>query len=252
MKKRIDLNCDMGESFGAYTFGADEELMKYITSANVACGYHAGDPNVMNRTVQLAKDHGVSAGAHPGFPDIAGFGRRLIEFSPEEIYRLIAYQVGALQAFCKIHHVNMNHVKPHGALYNYATRDRAAADAIADAVYDIDPNLVLFGLAGSTLIEAGREKGLKVASEVFADRTYQTDGSLTSRNETGALIDDVDTAVKQVERMVSDGVVQAVNGDLVNIEADTVCVHGDGPQAVNFVRKLRKALDKAGVQVGKV
>lgn len=249
MRKRIDLNSDMGESFGAYTFGSDEKLLKHITSANIACGSHAGEPNVMDRTVELAKQNNVAIGAHPGYPDLAGFGRRIIAFSPDEIYRQVVYQIGALQAFCKVHHVEMQHVKPHGALYNLAAHDREAADAIVHGVYDLDSSLLLYGLAGSKLLDAGREVGLRVASEVFADRTYQPDGSLTSRKEANAMIMEVDTAVAQVKRMITEGVVQAVNGELVAIEADTICVHGDGLQAVDFVKKLRSALDEAGVEV---
>lgn len=249
MGKRIDLNSDMGESFGAYTFGADEQLLKHITSANIACGSHAGEPNVMDQTVKLAKQNNVAVGAHPGYPDLAGFGRRMIAFSPDEIYRQVVYQIGALQAFCKVQHVEMQHVKPHGALYNLAADDREIADAIARGVYDLDSSLVLYGLAGSKLLVAGREAGLRVASEVFADRTYQPDGSLTLRTEANAIIQDVNAAVAQVERMVTEGVVQAVNGELIAIEADTICVHGDGLHAVDFTKKLRMALGEAGIEV---
>ncbi|PAV30990.1 lactam utilization protein LamB [Virgibacillus profundi] len=249
MGKRIDLNTDMGESFGTYTFGADEKLLKHITTANIACGFHAGDPNVMDQTVQLAKKYNVAIGAHPGFPDVAGFGRRMIEFTPDEIYRLVAYQIGGLQAFCRIHGVKMQHVKPHGALYNLAARNREVADAIAKAVKDIDPSFILFGPAGSELLEAGKRSGLQVAAEVFADRTYQPDGSLTSRFEKDSMIEDVDIAAAQIEQIIKNGVVKAVNGELVAVEADTVCVHGDGPHAVGFVKKLREMLDNAGVEV---
>ncbi len=249
MGRRIDLNCDMGESFGTYTIGADADLMQHITSANIACGAHAGDPDVMDRTVRLAKKHGVAIGAHPGFPDLAGFGRRMIDFSPEEIYRTVVYQVGGLQAFCNVHQVKMQHVKPHGALYNLAARDRATADAIAQAVYNVDSSLIVYGLAGSELLTAGRERGLRVGSEVFADRTYQPDGSLTPRKESGALIEHVTTAIQQVEQMVKSGVAKAVDGTLIEIEADTVCVHGDGTHAVKFAKELRKALDAGGISV---
>ncbi|OZU88826.1 lactam utilization protein LamB [Virgibacillus indicus] len=249
MRKQIDLNCDMGESFGAYTFGSDERLLEHISSANIACGFHAGDPNVMDRTIRLAKKYNVAIGAHPGFPDIAGFGRRMIEFSPEEIYRIVLYQIGSLQAFCKVHQVQMLHVKAHGALYNQAVYQRATAEAIVRAVYDLNPSLILYGLAGSELLKAGREAGLTVASEVFADRTYQPDGSLTPRHDKNSLIQDVDQAVAQVKRMLRSGNVQAVNGELVEIEADTVCVHGDGPHAVGFVENLRKSLTEQGIKV---
>ncbi|MFB4167790.1 LamB/YcsF family protein [Virgibacillus sp. JSM 102003] len=249
MAKRIDLNCDMGESFGAYKIGSDEKLLEFVTSANIACGAHAGEPNVMDRTVRLAKEHHVSVGAHPGFPDIAGFGRRMIDFSPDEIYRMVVHQIGGLQAFCTVHGVQMQHVKPHGAMYNLAAKNRDVADAVARAVYDVDSRLVLFGLAGSELLAAGREVGLRVASEVFADRTYQADGSLTPRGRTDALIRDVDAAVLQVEHMVEEGVVRAVTDEMVDIEADTICVHGDGEHAVTFVEKLRAMLERAGIVV---
>ena len=249
MEKRIDLNSDMGESFGAYSFGSDEQMLEHITSANIACGFHAGDPNVMDRTIRMAKENNVAIGAHPGFPDIAGFGRRMIDFSPDEIYRLVLYQIGALQAFCKIHQVKLRHVKAHGALYNQAAFHRETADAIAQAVYDLDPSFILYGLAGSELLKAGREAGLNVASEVFADRTYQPDGSLTPRHKKNALILDVNQAVEQVNMIISDGKVQAVNGELMKIEADTVCVHGDGPHAVSFVKSLRKLLVAQGIEV---
>ncbi|MUK89051.1 5-oxoprolinase subunit PxpA [Ornithinibacillus sp. L9] len=249
MQKRIDLNCDMGESFGAFKIGSDEELMKWITSANIACGAHAGDPHVMDRTVQLAKQYGVAIGAHPGFPDLAGFGRRVMDFSSDEIYRSVIYQIGSLQAFCHIHDVQMKHVKPHGALYNLAARNRQVADAIAKAVYDLDSSLVLFGLAGSELLAAGRAIGLAVASEVFADRSYQPDGSLTPRNQEGALIEDVNQAVTQVTQMVAAGEVKALNGETIAIEADTVCIHGDGTDPVRFVTKLRESLADDGMEV---
>ncbi|MFD2044955.1 LamB/YcsF family protein [Ornithinibacillus salinisoli] len=249
MKKFIDLNCDLGESFGAYKIGSDEQIMPTITSANIACGAHAGDPHVMDQAVRLAKKYNVSIGAHPGFPDLAGFGRRMMDFSPEEIYRFVVFQIGSLQAFCNIHHVTLRHVKPHGALYNLASRNRKVADAIAQAVYDLDSNLILFGLAGSELINAGRETGLAVASEVFADRTYQLDGSLTPRSATGALIEDVDIAISQVDRMVSEGTVKTIDGNIIDIEADTVCIHGDGSDPIDFVNKLRDRLGTKGVQI---
>ncbi|MBP1948021.1 LamB/YcsF family protein [Virgibacillus litoralis] len=249
MAKRIDLNCDMGESFGAYTIGSDEKLLESVTSANIACGAHAGDPTVMDRTVRLAKEHHVGVGAHPGFPDIAGFGRRMIDFSPNEIYRMVVHQIGGLQAFCKVHSVQMQHVKPHGAMYNLAAKNRDVANAVARAVYDVDSKLMLYGLAGSELLVAGRELELTVASEVFADRTYQADGTLTPRGRADAVISDVDDAVQQVERMVNEGVVRTVNGETVDIKADTICVHGDSAHAVSFVEKLRVMLESAGIVV---
>ncbi|MFC3041529.1 LamB/YcsF family protein [Virgibacillus xinjiangensis] len=246
---RIDLNCDVGESFGPYTIGADEELMDYITSANIACGGHAGDADVMDRTIKLAKEKKVAVGAHPGYPDIAGFGRRAIEYSPGEIYRMLIQQIGALQAFCHVNHVPLKHVKPHGAMYNQAARNRSLAEAIVQAVYDVDSDLILYGLPGSELIRAGNEAGLKTVSEAFADRTYLADGSLTPRNRPDALITDQQAAVQQVERMVNEGVVEAVNGEMVTLEADTVCVHGDGPHAVHFVHGLWRSLHEKEIKV---
>ncbi|MEN2768704.1 LamB/YcsF family protein [Ornithinibacillus xuwenensis] len=248
-EKRIDLNCDMGESYGVYTFGGDQELMNHITSANIACGAHAGDPNVMHQTVALAKKNGVSIGAHPGFPDIVGFGRRKIEMSPEEIYRWTIFQIGSLQAFCKAHHVALHHVKPHGALYHVAARNKEAAKAIAQAVYDVDNSLILYGLAGSELLTEGRKHGLTVASEVFADRTYQKDGTLTPRTEQNALIHDPHKAIEQVKRMIVHGKVEAVDGSQLTIEADTICIHGDNPQAISFAERLQKELIKLGIDV---
>lgn len=249
MKKQIDLNCDMGESFGVYSIGSDAELMTVITSANIACGAHAGDFNVMDQSVILSKENGVKVGAHPGYPDLAGFGRRMMPFSPEEIYRFMIFQIGSLQAFCKVHHIPLHHVKPHGALYNVAARDHTIADAIAKAVSDLDDSLLLYGLAGSELIAAGKKYGLTVANEVFADRTYQADGTLTPRSEKNALIEDVEKAVEQVKQMVMEGIVQAVDGSTVQVQADTVCIHGDNPQAVEFARKLKRQLIADGITV---
>lgn len=243
-QKTIDINCDMGEGFGE-----DEALMRYITSANIACGAHAGNYNVMDATVRLAKKYGVAVGAHPGYPDIKGFGRRDLELSPDEIYRLIVYQIGSLAAFCKVHGVKMQHVKPHGALYNLAAQNKDAAEAICRAVYDVNPKLVLYGLSGSLLVSASRQIGLETASEVFADRTYQSNGSLTPRTEKGALIDNPEHAVKQVKTLMEKGYVEAVNGSQVNLEADTLCIHGDGENAVIFASALRYGLENSGITV---
>lgn len=236
---RIDLNCDLGE--GA---GHDRELMPLVTSANIACGAHAGDRETMRATVALAREHGVAIGAHPGFRDREHFGRKELTLSPEALSRLVTEQVTALAEFAHV-----RHVKPHGALYNLAARDRMVADAIAEAVRAIDPALVLFGLAGSELLAAGRAKGLHVVGEFFADRTYRGDGSLTPRTQSDALIVDEAVAVAQVLRVATKGVVCATNGVDVPIEAETVCVHGDGPHAVAFARRLRTALKAAGVDV---
>ncbi|MDV2886670.1 5-oxoprolinase subunit PxpA [Alkalihalophilus pseudofirmus] len=249
---RVDLNCDLGESFGAYKIGQDEFILDHISSANVACGYHAGDHNVMAATVKMAKERGVSIGAHPGFQDLMGFGRRQIQTSPEDIYHFVIYQINALKGFCHLNNVSMKHVKPHGALFNMAAKDPVMAKAIAQAVYDTDPSLVLFGLSGSELTKAGEELGLTVANEVFADRTYQPDGSLTPRTEANALIHNTNAAVEQVLQMVKEGTVTAVDGSTVKIKADTVCIHGDGENALSFAQTLREVLTNEGVTIAPV
>ncbi|WP_332698306.1 5-oxoprolinase subunit PxpA [Halalkalibacter lacteus] len=250
--KSVDLNCDLGESFGTFVVGQDELILEHITSANIACGYHAGDHNVMAKTVKMAKEKGVSIGAHPGFPDLLGFGRRVIETDPMDIYHFVIYQISALKGFCYIHDVPMNHVKPHGALFNMAAKDPVVAEAIAKAVYDTDPSLVLFGLSGSELTKAGSRVGLTVANEVFADRTYQPDGTLTPRTEHNALIHHTEEAVEQVLTMVKTSTVQAVDRSIIPMQADTICVHGDGPSALNFARELREALLAEGVKISAV
>lgn len=237
--RSIDLNCDLGE--GA---GQDAALMPLITSANIACGAHAGDEATMRATVTLARERGVGVGAHPGFADRANFGRTEQELTAGALHELITWQVGALRELGPV-----GHVKPHGALYNLAARDRAVAEVIAEAVFECDPELVLFGLAGSELVAAGRARGLRVASEVFADRTYQADGSLTPRSRVDALIVDEDVAVAQVLQMVGEGVVRATDGTEVKIEADTVCLHGDGAHAVAFARRLNAELRAAGIAI---
>jgi UPF0271 protein len=246
---RIDLNCDMGESFGAWTMGDDAELMRTVTSANIACGAHAGDPAVMRRTVRLAREHGVAVGAHPGLPDLAGFGRREMRVSPDEVEGLVLYQLGALSAIARAEGVALAHVKPHGALYNMAARDGALADAIARAVHAFDPALVLFGLAGSLMLPAGEAAGLRVASEVFADRAYERDGSLASRRVTGAVIHDPDAVAARAVQMVREGRIVATNGQWIAVKADTICVHGDTPGAAGLARRVRSALEDAGVGV---
>ncbi|WP_029191210.1 5-oxoprolinase subunit PxpA [Ornithinibacillus scapharcae] len=245
----IDLNCDMGEGFGVHSFGLDDELMDVITSANIACGGHAGDSEVMDYTVRLAKEKGVAIGAHPSYPDLVGFGRRYMGLSPEEIYRLMIYQIGSLQAFCSVHNVSLHHVKPHGALYNVAAKDKSIADAIAKAIYDLDSSLILYGLAGSELLTAGKARGLAIASEVFADRTYQADGSLTPRNDERALIIDSDKAVEQVKQIVLNKEVEAIDGTVIPMIADTICVHGDSSKALSFVLRLKEELHQAGIKV---
>jgi UPF0271 protein len=245
----IDLNCDLGESFGAYRMGADERILPYISSANIACGFHAGDPSVMRKTVKMALENQVAIGAHPGLPDLIGFGRRTMAISPEEAFDLIVYQVGALWAFVQAEGGRLHHVKPHGALYNMAAVNQKLSEAIAEAIYKVNPQLILYGLAGSELINAGNKLGLQTAQEVFADRTYQPDGTLTPRNLPHALLADPEQAARQVVRMVKDGKVRALSGEEISIPADTVCIHGDGPHAVAFVHTIREFLSKEGISI---
>ncbi|PAQ13064.1 lactam utilization protein LamB [Bacillaceae bacterium SAOS 7] len=246
---RVDINCDLGESFGAYRMGADEEIMPFITSANIACGFHAGDPVVMRRTVKLALKHSVAIGAHPGFPDLIGFGRRPMELSAEEVYTSVLYQLGALSAFVQTEGGKLHHVKPHGALYNMAAKDKQLAEAIVQAIMDFDSSLILYGLSGSELIKAGKTARLKVAEEVFVDRTYQVDGSLTSRRDPKAFISTDQEAVQQAIRLVQEGVVEAVTGETVAMSADTICIHGDGPHALTFASYIRKELESRGIVI---
>ncbi|NML67164.1 LamB/YcsF family protein [Hymenobacter sp. RP-2-7] len=247
--KTIDLNCDMGESFGAWTLGDDAGVMPHITSANIACGFHGGDPSVMRRTVRLALQHGVALGAHPGLPDLVGFGRRDLAISPTEAFDMTVYQLGALQAVARSEGATLRHLKPHGAFYNMAATSAPLAEALAEAVYKVQPELVLFGLAGSQLTKAGEKLGLRTAHEVFADRTYQPDGTLTPRRQPDALITDSAQARAQALRMVQGGYVRTQAGQEIAIRADTVCLHGDGAHAVAFARELRAAFEQAGVKV---
>ncbi|HID64797.1 MAG TPA: LamB/YcsF family protein [Anaerolineae bacterium] len=246
---KIDLNCDMGESFGRYTIGNDEAIMPYITSANIACGLHAGDPLVMECTVRLAQEHGVGIGAHPGFPDRQGFGRRVMQLAPEEAEAFVLYQIGALAAFAKAAGAELVHVKPHGALYNLAARDRPLAEAIARAVARFSRQLILVGLANSLLVEAGLESGLPVAREAFADRAYEADGSLRSRRLPGAVLEDPAQAAEQAVRIARDGLVVAYTGEEVPVQAETVCLHGDTPTAVEIAKTIRRELQAAGIKV---
>lgn len=245
----VDLNCDLGESFGAYTMGMDAEVIPKVTSVNVACGYHAGDPLIMEKTVALAKQHGAAIGAHPGFPDLMGFGRRQMVVTPEEAGAYVKYQVGALMAFAKGHGLRLQHVKPHGALYNMAAKDEKLAEGICKAIYSIDPKLIFMGLAGSVMLEAAERIGLKTASEVFADRAYNDDGSLVARSKPGAVIHDPEAAVARAVKMAKEGKVISINGKEIDIRADSICVHGDNPKAIETVIKLRNALIEQGVEV---
>jgi 5-oxoprolinase (ATP-hydrolysing) subunit A len=245
----IDLNCDMGESFGAWIMGNDEALMNYISSANIACGFHAGDATIMRKTALLALQKGVAIGAHPGFADLQGFGRRNMALNALEVYDICIYQIGAMLNVVKSLGTTLHHVKPHGALYNMAAKDAKLANAIAQATKDSDSDLILYGLSGSLLISEAEKIGLQTASEVFADRTYQNDGSLTLRTQANALIEDTDAAVNQVVRMIKDKTVISTNGNSISIKADTICVHGDGVYAVDFAKALNNRLKAEGLLV---
>ncbi|MCY1528204.1 hypothetical protein D9M68_633030 [compost metagenome] len=244
----IDINCDMGESFGPWVMGQDLELFAHVTSANIACGFHAGDPDVMLRTVRAAIEAGVAIGAHPGLPDLQGFGRRTMSMTPDEVYALVIYQVGALDAFARSQGGRLHHVKTHGALYNMTARDPALANAVARAVHDLDPTLPIY-VANAAIAQAARDFGLPTVFEVYADRTYQDDGTLTPRSLPHAMIEDVDQAIAQVKRMVKDGVVRSLSGKDVPIAADTLCIHGDQPGAVQFASQIRTALEAEGIAV---
>lgn len=248
----VDLNCDIGESFGPYTIGNDEELMNYATSVNIACGFHGGDPQTMRKTVKLALSKNVGIGAHPGLQDLLGFGRREMQISPQEAYDLVVYQIGALYGFIKAEGGTMQHVKPHGALYNMAAKNLSLAEAIAEAIYKVNPELILFALSGSELLNAGKKIGLKTASEVFADRTYRNDGSLTNRREENAIIRDFHVASKQVTDMITKSTVQSVQGETLSIQADTICLHGDGENSVLFARTIATGLHTSHIKIQKI
>ncbi len=245
----VDLNSDLGESFGAYKIGRDEEVIPLVSSANVACGFHAGDPSIMAKTAALCKENGIAMGAHPGFCDLVGFGRRNMNVAPIDVKNMILYQVGALDAFCKAQGIKLQHVKPHGALYNMAAKDAALAKAICEAVYEYDPSLILMGLAGSEMIVQAKAIGLPYASEVFADRAYEDDGTLVARTKPGAMIKDEDEAVKRVIGMIKTHKVTSINGKEIEIVPDSVCVHGDSEKALIFVKKIRDALKNEGIAV---
>jgi len=245
----IDLNSDLGESFGAWTLGDDEAIMPSVSSASIACGFHAGDPTVIRRTLGLAKRHGVAVGAHPSYPDLAGFGRRDMALAPEEVTDVVMYQVAVLAGMAAAEGLRLRHVKPHGALYNRAARDESTAAAIARAVALIDRDLALFGLAGSMLLDAGRREGLRVASEAFADRGYEPDGRLRARHLPGALVTDADQVVARVMGLLEDRSIAAVDGSRLRLDADTICVHGDTPGAAELARALRAGLEARGVRI---
>lgn len=246
---RIDINSDVGESFGAYTIGHDAGLMKSITSANVAAGFHAGDPSVLRETIRLAKANGVAVGAHPGFPDLAGFGRRELNVTAREAEDFVLYQIAAVAGVAAAEGVSLQHVKPHGALFNMAVRNAELAAAIARAIVAFDRSLILFGLPGSEILAAGRAAGLRVAAEVFADRAYEPDGSLASRRKAGSVIHDADAVVARAVRMAKERTVVAVDGSVVPLEADTICVHGDTPGSDVLAARIRAGFEQAGVAV---
>jgi len=245
----IDLNCDMGEAFGNYPMPNDDILMDYISSANIACGFHAGDPEVMQHTVKMAIKKGVAIGAHPGLPDLQGFGRREMKISANEAYQMTLYQIGALYGFVKAAGGKLHHVKAHGALYNMAAKDAALAKAIVEAVHDFDSTLILYALAGSEMIEAAKKTGLITASEVFADRTYQDDGSLTPRTQSNALITGEQQSIEQVLMMVKQQQVVSVNKKNITIKAETLCLHGDGLHAVEFAKTIRLKIQSEGITI---
>jgi UPF0271 protein len=245
----IDLNCDLGESFGRWTLGDDAAVLESITSCNIACGYHAGDPEIMRRTVRLAREKGVAVGAHPGLPDLAGFGRRALGVTPGEAEGFVLYQIGALAAIARAEGVTLGHVKPHGALYTMAAGDAAVAEAIARAIASFDPSLVLVGPPGTALLRAGRSAGLAVAAEGFADRAYESDGCLTPRNEPNAIVHDPAEVVTRAVRMVREGMVVARDGSTISMCVETICTHGDTPGSAGLARCLRAGLEQAGIRV---
>ena len=250
MKARIDVNCDLGESYGRFKVGYDAEIMPFITSANVACGFHGGDPNVMAETVELARKNGVAVGAHPGYPDLMGFGRREMELSKEEVKNIVVYQVGALEAFTKAAGVKLQHVKPHGALYNAVATNEGYSEAVIEAVKAIDPGLILFALANSGLAKMAVEAGLRVAYEVFADRAYNSDGTLVSRGLQGSVIEAPELVAERAVKIVKKRKVVAVDGRTVEFAGvHTICVHGDTLNAVELAKSLRNAFASAGIEL---
>ncbi|MDY6325639.1 MAG: 5-oxoprolinase subunit PxpA [Catonella sp.] len=245
----IDLNCDCGESFGNYKIGMDSEVADFVTSANIACGFHASDPLVMMKTVRMCKEKGVAVGAHPGFPDLVGFGRRKMEVKADELKAMIIYQVGALKAFAEAEGLKLQHVKPHGAMYNMAARDINMAIPICEGIAEVDKELIILGLSGSCFAEAAERTGLMFVSEVFADRAYEDDGSLRARSLPGAVITDEAEAIKRVIKMIKEHSVTAYSGKEVHVEPGSVCLHGDNEKALLFAKKIREALTSEGIEV---
>lgn len=249
MSYSVDLNSDLGESFGSFKIGNDENVIPLITAANVACGFHGGDPDVMCKTVRLCRENNVAVGAHPGYPDLVGFGRRAMNLLPDEVYTGILYQTGALQAFCRAQGVSLHHIKPHGALYNTAVKSKEIAEAVCRAVKDIGGGVKLLAPFGSEMLKCAEQTGVPYACEVFADRGYRPDGSLVPRGQPGAMITDAAEAADRVVKMVTDGKVTAADGTEISVRADSVCVHGDGAAALEFVKTIREKLAEAGVEI---
>lgn len=246
---QIDLNSDMGESFGAYKLGGDEEIIQYVTTANVACGWHAGDPMVMDKVVRMAKERGVKVGAHPGYPDLLGFGRRKMALSYQEVKNYVKYQIGALAAFTQSCGMKLQHVAPHGAMGNQCQYDEEISSAIVEAVCDYDKDLMIYYCAGAVLGKIAESRGLRVASEIFADRSYMDDLSLVPRKMEGSMITDEDVAIRRCIRMIKEGKVTSINGKDLDIQGDTLCVHGDGPKALAFVQRIREAFTQEGIVI---
>lgn len=247
--KTVDLNSDIGESFGAYKLGDDAEILKHITACNVACGYHAGDPMVMDRVVRIAAERGVAVGAHPGYPDLMGFGRRPMKLSHDEAKNYVKYQLGALSAFTTTYGTRIHHVCPHGSMGNACQTDRDLSRAICEAVYEFDKDIIVYYCAGAVLGEEAERMGLRSACEIFADRAYEDDLSLRSRALEGAMITDEDEAIRRCIRMVTEGKVTSHSGKELDIKGDTLCVHGDGPKAIAFVQRISKAFRDAGIEI---
>jgi 5-oxoprolinase (ATP-hydrolysing) subunit A len=247
--KRIDINCDMGESYGAWKMGDDAGVMPYITSANIACGFHGGDPATIRQTVRLAVDHGVAVGAHPSLPDLPGFGRRAMKITPQDMYDMVVYQAGAVEAFARAAGARLHHVKCHGALYNMAANDEALSEAMARAVRDLGGNLILYALSNSLMMHIAKKQGLQVAGEVFADRGYSDDGTLAPRDRPGGMIEDASQAVERALAMVEKGYVVALSGKPVPVSADTLCLHGDQPGAVAFAKAISRAFKEKGIDI---
>jgi UPF0271 protein len=247
--KKIDLNCDMGESYGAWKMGADAEVMPFISSANIACGFHAGDPATIRKTVRLAVDRGVAVGAHPSLPDLMGFGRRVMRISPQDMYDLILYQAGAVEAFARAAGARLHHVKCHGALYNMAATEEGLSEAMARAVRDLGGHVMLYALSNSLMMKIAKQMNIPVAGEVFADRGYSDDGTLAPRDKPGGMIEDAAASAKQALAMIEEGYVTSLSGKRVAVSADTMCLHGDQPGAAAFARVLRKTFSEKGISV---